>query len=142
MDTSHYVYLSNDGYDVSNIDSGRPKDFITWFNMPLSLEGEWEVALVDVTLGPAYSLAMYLCSDICTVSRTHDKTLPVLRYIGGSINNAGSRHLVIERPHYHTITTRWLEHLDLFATDRLLNRISLTYSIACTLHFRKKKYHF
>ena len=135
-----YIYLSSDASEKYFPDN-KPFTFRTRLDYPAKLYGEWEIALVDISLPrfqaeykPEY---VVITSSICNNSFYNNSQSQILdRLYASELRPSGV--LRIPRPKYIRINTETAYTIDLHIFDEQGSHPSFRQGVShCTLHIRK-----
>jgi hypothetical protein len=82
MEAEHrYLFLCHTD-SIARYPGNKANDFTVYFPNPLILNGEWEVALVEMGFKEAKSknqVDVFICCDICDNSLVGEGSLPILK---------------------------------------------------------------
>ena len=107
----------------------KPYNFIVDFPKTLHLEGQWEVALMDIIIKSSKKSSFYLLADFCEESLLKGSQRTILR----RVDNKNSHYSF---PYYGKITKLDIQSIRVIALDQNLDFFQLT-DIECILHLRK-----
>jgi hypothetical protein len=135
MHNNYYFYLSsNDSKDKHPENS--PDDFTIELPRSLTLNGDWEFCLKELTSPPASEI-LYICSDLCVESFACNTSYPILRVVSGGVSK-NKRTLTFDDPYYVRVKTDRLGHLRIFIRGADLKPIHFKSGIVtCTLHLKR-----
>ena len=106
------------------------------FNIPITLQGQWEVGLVDITGHPSYSGVYYVCSDLCETNFVNSDSLPVLRRL---FTTQSAFHREYSPVLYVPVCKSVIEGIRIYIKDRDLTEHSDFQTVLhCTLHLRPR----
>ena len=131
----HYLYLSSKDFILEHLDN-KPSDFIAELNQPLVLEGQWEVAVLEVNAQVSFKGSRYalLMCDFCESSSVSGEWQPLLRKV--TLNKRTIKPFC--PPYYIEITQKRLERVRLYLKSETLESLSFgSGSLECTLHLRR-----
>ena len=140
----HYLFL---GSDDSVYPGNAPGDFVVTLPKTYRLDGDWECALLEISLHMPYHERLHVCSDIIEDSYVKGTSLPLMRIIPTVEDNSTLighatvySHLVFQRPYF--ISLRGITHLDrirLFIRGSDMQPVSLDRPISCVLLLKKRR---
>ena len=140
MDKSqHYLYLSSQD-SILQHPGNKPHDFIVELGEPLVLEGQWEVAVLEINpqlnaKGIKYALLM---CDFCETSLVAGEWQPLLRKV--TLNKRIVKPFC--PPYYVEIPQRRLERVRLYLKSENLESLSFgSGTLECALHLRRSYHH-
>ena len=135
-------YLFINSYDSLEFNPGnRGGDFRISLPRSQLMNGDWEVALMEMTLVPAFETStsrIYVCSSIVgEMSYVRDTYLPLLQSV--SIRREEKSDIIFDRPLYRPVRCPNLQMFDITLKDDRLQTVTLKDDhVFCLLHFRKK----
>lgn len=125
---SHYMFLSSEGK--------APFDFTTELNQPLTLDGQWELGLMEIIGFPSSPGVYYLLSDLCECSFTNYRLLPVLCRLFSQDSFLEERYHHIL---YFPLSKNRIDRVRTYIKDRdFQNSLDFKQPLYCTLHLRKR----
>ena len=132
LNMSHYFFVSSeDSKDIHPMNS--LSDFIVELPRMYDLEGQWEIALLDVEVSKS-SVSMpdlYLFCDLCENSYSLDSELPVLRRFTFKTET-------FPTPYYIRLSCRIFNRFRIYIRNKASQSIPVDAgSLYCTLHIRK-----
>lgn len=136
----YYLYVNS--YDSLEFNPGNSGgDFRIILPRSQLMNGDWEVALLEMTFVPAFETPtsrIYVCSNIVGESSyVRDTYIPILQSI--SIRNNEISDIIFERPIYRPVSCSNLQIFDITLKDDRLQVATLKDDhVFCLLHFRKK----
>lgn len=132
---SHYFVLSSDDSHFTH-PTNNPHDFTVELPGPVTLDGSWECAMIDVHLVGASSapVPVHLCIDICEDSYANDSCIPLLRTVL-SKGESNSTYIQFFHPLYMHIKRDQIRRMRMFIKVPHNNRSSFVCEhLTCTLH--------
>ena len=134
-----YVYVDSTA-SLEYFKENSPVDFRVKLSKQLTLQGLWEVAVVNVSFpvtGSNYKPEIiYINSSMCQDSVLNGTLQPILCSIHRS--EFRNRHVVFSRPSYVRVNTDQLTVLRVYLRDNENQSPSFQPgALYCTLHFRK-----
>ena len=108
-DTMHFLFLRS--LDASqNHPDNTPEDLTVTLPKPYYLRGEWECALLEITLPTSQDRVRYACSDLLEDSYLRDTTFPVFR----TLKPGRKGHFRYHRPYVLPVRARELTQIRIF----------------------------
>ena len=126
MENSIYLFLSSNSSDLYD-------EFSTQLYRQITLEGDWECALVDITFSvpvmskhdpmqQSQTANLYVCSDIVEPVCVRETAYQVLRQISTSINTFNDVHIAFATRYYLPLATHRLGKVTISVKDLNLQR--------------------
>jgi hypothetical protein len=139
----HYLHFNcNDCNSI--FPNNDPADFHIKLPKPLSLNGEWECALLNISFWPEFNSSikpkeMYLCSDIVVNSYAMGNLYPILKRVPISENLITKVNLSYAQLDFLPITQSILQSVHMYIIDNSGSTPSFTVKdLYCTLLIRRK----
>ena len=132
-----YVYLSSKASTKEHYPDNSASAFTTVLPEALDFQGDWEVALVELSYPGSASKGgtVHILTDIIVDSILGDSKLPVLRRI--NLASKG-KSLVFDTPFYKPLKNNLIQRLTLSIANSKGEKHSFDKGeCRCTLHFRK-----
>lgn len=133
---SYYIHLSSDAcLDVYNDNTGNA--FKNRLSRPLSLTGDWSVAVTELEIRPMTKGYICVCIDIVSPSHVGGNQLPLARRIYPHLTASNNIYLYT-RPYYIPLTNKFIEDIGVYLTDDAGVRTSFTSeALRLTVHIRR-----
>lgn len=137
---NYYLYLHSSD-SLTLYPNNSPSE--CWIQLPkhYNLDGQWECALVDISLDCKFnprSLRLYLCCDFVEESCVKDKLYPVLRNIEVNARYNKIKTELYSKPIYIPVNEKQLHTLRLYLVDSNLKPVEFTENdLHCVLHLRQ-----
>ena len=126
-----YLYISPTDFTGKQYPNNTQYDFIYELPHPVSLEGDWGCAIVEVLLKRKLSENLYVFCDIVDNSIVHGESVPLLRTIENKVEYLN--------PFYHKITLNKIKRLRISIRTKR-NSIPVVNLSACTLVLEIKQH--
>ena len=132
----HFLFLSS--LDASQYHpDNTPEDFTVTLPKPYDLRGEWECALLEITVPTSQDRVRYVCSDLIEDSYVRDTTFPVFR----TLPPGKKGHFRYHRPYFLPVRARELTQIRMFIRGGDLQSESSDLNpIHCVLLLRQKRW--
>lgn len=134
---SHYFFVSSeDSKEIYPMNS--LSDFIVELPKIYDLDGQWEIALLDVEVRKksASMPDMYLFCDLCENSYTLHSELPILRRF--TLKSGMRTNLTFQIPYYVRLSRHIFNRFRIYIKNKAGQSITVDRStLYCTLHIRK-----
>lgn len=136
----HYLYLhSRDSLTLYPKNS--PSECWIQLPKPYILDGQWECALVDISLDCSFSprsLRLYLCCDFVEESCVKDRLVPVLRNIEVNARFNKIKTELFPELVYIPVNEKQLHTIRLYLLDADLKPVVFTENdLHCVLHLKQ-----
>jgi hypothetical protein len=141
---SHYFLYLNSNDSTDFYPNNEPADFRTQLPRPLTLDGEWECALVSITFWPQFHTSekpkeMYVCLEEVGNSYALDSLYPILKRVSVPENIITKVHLNYPHLDFTTVTQTVLQSIRLYIIDNKgIPPAFMIKDLYCTLLLRRK----
>lgn len=121
-----------------------PADFRIRLPKPLSLEGEWECALLNISFWPQFHTSekpkeLYICIDEIANSYAVDGLYPILKRVSVPENIITKVNLIYPHLDFLPVTQSLLQSVHVYIMDNeRLQPSFIIKDLYCTLHLRRK----
>jgi hypothetical protein len=141
----HYYLHVNCNDSSEFYPTNDPSDFRIKLPRPLTLEGEWECGLINLSFWPQFATSekpkeIYICTDLIGNSYAMDGLHPILKRISVPENVITKVNINYAHVDFITLNQSILQTVQLYIMDNTGVAPSfLTKDLYCSLLLRKKK---
>jgi hypothetical protein len=133
----HHLFLDSRDSTVHH-PANTSYDFIVELSKPLVLRGEWECALMEISLPSSRGEICHVCSDVIEDSYARNTLFPVLRTIPTGRNG----YFLYHRPYFLPVRARELTRIRMFIRGENLQSLPPedSSSVHCVLVLRQRRW--